>query len=190
MITQLTRITNIGGLDRYLGLPEHIGRKRNGVYSYVMQRVQHKMDSWYNRFLSQAGKEVLLKAVITALLTYTMSCFMLPHGLVKKITSAMCRFWWSSAKDRNRIPWVVWDKITESKKDGGIGIRDLKDFNVALLAKQVWRLMQCPSSLPARVFKATYLRNVSFLDGRCYPSSSYACKSLIQCQPLIKQESR
>ena len=82
----------------------------------TLDRIKNKMDSWYNKYLSQAGKEVLLKAVITALPTYSMSCYMLPKGLIREITAYMKRFWWSSIKDKNKIAWVSWRKITRSKK--------------------------------------------------------------------------
>ncbi|CAE6073291.1 unnamed protein product [Arabidopsis arenosa] len=29
--------------------------------------------------------------------------------------------------------WVAWDKLTKSKHDGGLGLRDLRNFNAALL---------------------------------------------------------
>lgn len=46
----------------------------------------------------------------------------------------MRNIWWSSFKDRHKIPWVSWNKITSSKEEGEIGIRNMEDFNIALLA--------------------------------------------------------
>lgn len=186
-ITKMLGITKLGGFGIYLGLPEHIGRKRKEVFKYITYRIKNKIDSWYSKFLSPAGKEVLLKAVITALPTYTMSCFMLPKMMIQDITKAMRKFWWSTNKDRKSMVWIKWDKITLSKKEGGLGFRDMLAFNKALLAKQVWRLITNPSSLLARVFKAKYFRNSDFIDAKSYQTSSYAWRSIIQTQPLIRR---
>ena len=149
--------------------------------------MKNKLDNWYSKLLSPAGKEILLKAVITALTTYTMSCFMLPKGLIKEITKAMRKFWWSANQDRYSIPWIVWNKITLTKKEGGLELRDMYAFNKALLAKQAWRLMTLPSSLLARVYRAKYYRNTGFMEARSYQSSSLAWRSIIQTQPLIRR---
>lgn len=98
--------------------------------------------------------------MITALPTYTMFCFLLPKSLLNEIKSAMCRLWWSSSKDKHKIPWMAWKKVTASKKDEGLGIRDLKSFNIALLGKQAWKIIKNPSFLLARVLKAKYFRKL------------------------------
>ena len=51
------------------------------------------MNGWKEKFISQAGKEVLLKAVVQAIPTYTMSVFQLPKTLCKEISSMMSKFW-------------------------------------------------------------------------------------------------
>lgn len=49
------------------------------------------------------------------------------------------RFLWSGVEEKKRIPLVAWDKVCRPKNKGGLGIKALKTFNKALLAKQLWR---------------------------------------------------
>lgn len=149
-------------------LPEQIGKRRKEAFQFIVQKIKNKLDSWYSKLLSPAGKEILLKSVITALPTYTMSSFLLSKTLLLEITKAMRKFWWSAFQDKHSIPWIAWNKITASKRDGGLGIRDMMAFNKALLAKQAWKLITCPSSLLARVYRAKYYRKTEFLEGTSY----------------------
>lgn len=45
-----------------------------------------------------------------------------------------------------------------------MGFRSLYDFNLALLAKQGWRLMMSPDCLMVRVLKVKYYRDSDFLN--------------------------
>lgn len=175
-IFQLTGISKIGGLSRYLGLPEQIGRNKNDTFSYISQRIQNKLENWYSKFLSPAEKDVLLKAIVTAIPTYVMACFLLPYKLVEKITQTIRKFWWSADPHRDKIAWIAWEKVAQSKQAGGLGIRDLWDFNISLIAKQGWRFLKHPHSLLAQVYRAKYYRKASFLEAKKHRQSSYAWK--------------
>lgn len=52
------------------------------------------------------------------------------------------------------------------KTGGGLGFRDLKCFNMELIAKQSWRVISNPSSLMARVLKAKCFPNELFSKAR------------------------
>lgn len=54
-----------------------IGRNKNVVLEFLKDRVRKRVESWNGQIVSKAWKEILLKTVVQALLTYTMSVFLL-----------------------------------------------------------------------------------------------------------------
>jgi hypothetical protein len=50
--------------EKYLGLPALIGRAKVSSFSALKGRIWERMNGWKEKFLSQARKEVLLKAVV------------------------------------------------------------------------------------------------------------------------------
>ncbi|KAL2247006.1 UNVERIFIED_CONTAM: hypothetical protein Sindi_2552900 [Sesamum indicum] len=53
-----------------------------------------------------------------------MSMFKLPITLLKEIESILANFFWNDS-NKNKIHWVAWGKMSQSKKDGGMGFPDL-----------------------------------------------------------------
>ena len=71
-----------------------------------------------------------------------------------------------------------------------MGFQKLHEFNVAMLGKQGWRLLSEMSSLVARVLKARYYPNTSFLKAKLGSNPSYVWRSIIAAQKLIRSGAR
>ena len=136
--------------------------------------------------LSKAGKEILIKAVAQAIPTYTMSCFKLPDTLCEELTSMIRNFWWGQKQDKRKLNWLSWDNLCKPKVDGGMGFKQLKPFNLALLAKQGWRLQMGQNSLVYHVFKARYFPTCDFVDVSLGNNPSYVWRSIMASQKLVQ----
>ncbi|KAF5466911.1 hypothetical protein F2P56_016793 [Juglans regia] len=176
-----------GSYDKYLGLPTMVGRSKYNTFRSLKDSVCQKISNWKNFFLSGAGKEVMIKAVLQAIPSYTMSVFMLPKRLCKEINVMLSRFWWKSQKNSSGIIWRCWERMSQSKEDGGLGFRNLASFNIALLAKQAWRILQNPFSMVATIFKGKYFRSSSLLEAKLGRVPSQIWRSIWSSLDLLKE---
>ena len=114
-----------------------------------------------------------------------MNCFQLPVTLCKEIEGIIRRFWWGHNRDKRKIHWLSWEKLGNLKGEGGLGFRDLQKFNIALLAKQFWRLMHCKNSLLFKVFSAKFLSNGNILEASDKVRGSFPWRSILKAKALI-----
>lgn len=119
-----------------------------------------KISGWKEKLLCAGGKEILLKSVVQAIPTYAMPVFKIPNFFCKEIIDAMSQFWWGDEDNQKRMHWMAWWKMCVPKDHEGMGFQDIHCFNLALLAKQAWRLLDHPESLCATILRAKSFRGV------------------------------
>lgn len=127
----------------------------------------------------------MLKAILTAIPTYAMSCFQLPKNLCNRIQSDLTRFWWDDSTDKKKMCWVAWEKLTKPKAAGGLGLRDIQLFNQALLAKVAWKILTNPSCLLARVLTRKYCHKRSFLEAQLPSVCSHGWRSILHGRDFL-----
>lgn len=71
-----------------------------------------------------------------------------------------------------------------------MGFRDLKVFNLSLLAKQGWRIQQNPNTLVHRVLKAKYFADLTFKEAQLGRRPSYVWRSLMAAKDIVMNGAR
>ena len=92
-IKEALGVTEIKQYEKYLGLPSFIGSKKKANFEYIKEHVWRKLQGWEEKLLSQARREILIKAVVQAIPSYSLSCFKLPLGLCNNLENLIRRFW-------------------------------------------------------------------------------------------------
>ncbi|KHN45198.1 Putative ribonuclease H protein, partial [Glycine soja] len=76
--------------------------------------------------------------------------------VVKKLVCIQRSFLWGDGDDQHKIAWVKWETVCLPKDKGGLGIKDITKFNLALLAKWKWNLFHHNGELWARILESKY----------------------------------
>ena len=176
-----------GGVGKYLGLPEHFGRKKKDLFASIVDRKKQITVFWSTQLLSTAEKATMIQSVLSAIPIFAMTCFLLPLSLCKRIQSILTRFWWDSKDGERKICWISWEKLTQPKSLGGLGFRDIEAFNHALLAKIAWRLLTKPETLLARVLLGKYCHKTTFAKTPSSATISHGWRGILAGRDLLLQ---
>lgn len=83
--------------------------------------------------------------------------------------------------------WKSWAKLTNHKGQGGMGFKDLIDFNTALLTKMVWRLLNKLEVLWARILKGLYFPHDELFKARKGARASWCWSSLWEAKDVVQK---
>lgn len=115
-VKQILGIEAEGGEGKYLSLPEIMNGSKVKLFSYLKERMSKKISGWHARTLSQGGKEVLIKAVASAIPVLPMSVYRLPKTVITCLNSAMANFWWDNVEFKRKIHWLSWEKFSAQRR--------------------------------------------------------------------------
>jgi hypothetical protein len=137
--------------------------KKKG-FQGIIDKVHSRIEGWRAKTRLQAGRLVLIKSVAAAIPTYDMSSFLIPNSGCKELDRTFKNFWWGfpSKKSKN-LSLKAWDSICTPKALGGLGIRKMKEVNLALISKIGWKLLNNSDSLWVSQLQGKYLNSSSFL---------------------------
>jgi hypothetical protein len=173
----------------YLGLPTLMGNSKKRAFQGIIDKVYSRIDGWRAKTLSQAGRLVLIKSVAAALPSYAMSTFLLPMSFCNELDRIFRNFWWGfPAKKSRNLSLKAWDSLCIPKLLGGLGLRKMREVNLALVSKLGWKLLTKTDSLWVSQLHCKYLKSCTFLSPPSLSSSSsWLWKGILKTLPFISK---
>ncbi|XP_074356095.1 uncharacterized protein LOC141695776 [Apium graveolens] len=109
------------------------------------------------------------------------------HAISYLLFADDCYFFFRANKG---IRWMSWDRLCSVKGDDGLGFKKLRNFNLAMLAKQAWRLINNANSLVTSLMRARYFPNSDFVNAWIGANPSYVWRSIFETQDVVRQGCR
>lgn len=142
---------------RYLGVPLHTKKISQAQCAPLLHSIKAKLRSWTVRKLTYAGRLQLVNSVINGITNFWTSSFFIPKAVTQEIDSLCSKFLWKGDITATTTAKVSWESACHSKKEGGLGLRNLHAWNLACAIKMIWLLFFARSSIWSAWFREEIL---------------------------------
>ncbi|XP_074363421.1 putative mitochondrial protein AtMg00310 [Apium graveolens] len=170
---------------KYLGMPMYIGRNKREIFGFISDKIKSKLQSWSNNELSKGGKLKLVGTSTQTTPNFWMSLFLIPDSICDEVERKMNAFLWGNAAGRG-VKWIIWKKMCVPKGFGGLGLKELKRFNMAMLARQSWRLRTEVNTLVSAIMNARYYPQTEVIDAELGNNHSYVWRGIFASLEILK----
>lgn len=123
----------------YLGTPLHYKKLRKEDLQPVIDKVIKRAGGWRGKLLSYKAKIILIKACLASIPNYLLSVIKFPKWAIKLINSQLGHCLWDDYEGHHKYHLANWDMVSQKIEFGGLGIPNLADMNMCLLASWIKR---------------------------------------------------
>jgi len=141
---------------KYLGMPIGGSHKRRSFWEGVVESVRKRLGRWKNKFISMTGRLCLIKSMLSSLPLFYLSLYKIVVMVAKEVERLQRNFLCGWGSEGRKVAWVSWKKVCETKEMEGLGMLELRMFNVALIGKWIWRLSNDERGLWKEVMESKY----------------------------------
>lgn len=113
--------------------------------------------------------------------------FLLPGAVHKQIQQLFTRFLWSGDVQKKGGAKVAWERVCLPIEEGGLGIKNLKEWNTTQILFHLCKVVSKVNSLWARWVWSTALRNNNFWTMAIPTDYSWIWKRVLKLRPLARQ---
>ncbi|XP_026396896.1 uncharacterized protein LOC113291593 [Papaver somniferum] len=190
-LSRALNMSIVSDSGKYLGAPLLLGHSKVKSFDPIVQSFEVRLKNFVSITLNQAGRSTLTTLIdkLNSLPTYQMGCFKIPTTLIDKLDSLQLNFWWGHNTGKG-IKFIYWDSINKSKEQGGLGFRDLENFNIALICKLIWKIVTEEEKFKVQILSAKYFKDCSILHlDKLNESCSWIWRGIYRCIGIIKDNS-
>lgn len=136
----------------YLGSSLVCSKLKTSHFYPLIERIKSYIKAWSIHTLSYSGRVELIKSVIQGVEVFWFQNFPLSWTIIDWINKICRSFLWAGSK-----PKVAWKDICSPKEEGGLGLRDGKIWNKAILFKVLWDIHANKNTLWVKWVHSVYL---------------------------------
>jgi hypothetical protein len=141
---------------KFLGIPVGANPRRKETWNPVVESMSKRLSSWNRHHLSYGGRITLINSVLSSLPLYFFSFFKAPRCVLQQLVRLQRNFLWGGGGDGKKLCWVKWNQICSPKDKGGLGVKNLELFNMALLSKWKWHFLCDNDAMWAALLRFRY----------------------------------
>ncbi|XP_048491336.1 uncharacterized protein LOC125492674 [Beta vulgaris subsp. vulgaris] len=172
---------------KYLGVHISPNKLRKLDYLDLLDKTTDKIRGWQAKLLNMAGRCTLIKSVLNSYPLHVMQTNILPIGILDDLKKKIKRFLWNKVGQRHYISRTSWDHVCRPMMEGGLGIRDLRHWNLCFMAKLGWKFLTQPSKLWVKILNNKYCKGTNFMDVIPNASQSTIWRDILKGRDLLAQ---
>jgi hypothetical protein len=121
------------------GVPLHYKKLRKEDLQPVVDKVIKKGGGWRGKLLSYKARIILIRACLASIPNYLLSVIKFPKWAISLINSQMAHVLWDDYEGHRKYHLANWGLVSQKIEFGGLGIPNLADMNLCLLASWIKR---------------------------------------------------
>ena len=137
-----------------------------------------KIRTWHAKYLTHATRLQSVNAVLISISNYWCQMFILPKRVLKEINSVCHAYLWHRDVKNTSPGNVGWPNVCTPKNSGGLGIRNVKVWNVAAVGKIIFHISTMQDSLWVKWVHEVYMKGGRWKLFNPPVTSSWAFKKL------------
>jgi hypothetical protein len=163
---------------KYLGCWLFHGRRKRVYFQHIVDKIIARLKGWEGKYLSQAGRLILIKHVLSAIPQHVFAAIEPPKATLLEIERIFSRFFWGVNEDgKPKRVWRSWSSVAYPFDENGLGVRSLGDVCKSYSCKFWWKLQSNTGVW------AAYCNSVGWLN-------SFASSRIERIADLMKEFSR
>lgn len=123
----------------------------------------------------------------SAILFYNMLVPILQKDTIDQIDKSLKNFWRREYDEKSKKHTIRWNEICKPINEGGLGIRDIENKDLALLGKTYWRYLHNDDLLCSKILKVRYCLKKLLLDAKWKNGNSWFWKDFNEVLKFIKK---
>ncbi|KAM6579884.1 hypothetical protein CsatA_003658 [Cannabis sativa] len=190
---EIKRVLDMTGFSRqeapfkYLGVPICARKIAASDCVTLAQKMTGKIRVWSTRNLSYAGRLVLVNSVLSTIHMYWSQIMILPKKVIKEIEGVCRCFLWTGKSIMEGAGAVAWESLCCPKKEGGLGLLNIAQWNVAAMFKHIWAVANENDNLWVKWVDCVYIKNHNWWEYKAPQSSSWYWRKMVSIKDLVKQ---